>query len=393
MTNMVMWIAGLSAMVGGTLRFVRARRQLSPGAVYLGAAILFVGIAAVLLAPGTLMVGSHVEPFPNAERLVADILGMIAAWCVHALLIHLVGDDANRARAAVARQTVILVVAAVAMTVLLVTARIPFNPDFVSAFAERPGVLGFLLLFCAYIGWSAGNFVRLIRRYLRLTDRPWLQVGLVVSQVGAGFGVAWAIGKSVAALIVFATGRPLGLESAMSPVLAGLCVGLIAIGATVPTAGPAALRVTTWATHHYAYRALRPLRQLLSPVLLYIESAGGVDVPDSRSILERLSNRVIAVRDALLFLAPYRDAELGAAARNVSKRDPEAAAEATELGAALRAWQSGAAPITMTPPPPPRRVDDLDAETAWLLRVARAYRRSTTATGDVAIRKESSGHP
>jgi hypothetical protein len=138
MTNMVMWIAGLSAMVGGTLRFVRARRQLSPGAVYLGAAILFVGIAAVLLAPGTLMVGSHVEPFPNAERLVADILGMIAAWCVHALLIHLVGDDANRARAAVARQTVILVVAAVAMTVLLVTARIPFNPDFVSAFLGGP---------------------------------------------------------------------------------------------------------------------------------------------------------------------------------------------------------------------------------------------------------------
>ncbi|GDY30153.1 MAB_1171c family putative transporter [Gandjariella thermophila] len=354
--------------------------------MYLCLAIAAVGVSAAMIAPGTLRLTAPVEPFPNATRLAGNGLAMVAAFFVHCLLSHTVLAPGRVSRA-IRRQAGILLAALAAMTVLLASAPLPASsPDFVAAYAGDPHVLGYVLLFCGYVGFAAGQFIRLIHDYIRLSDRPWLRRGLTVVQIGAGFCVCWAIAKCTAAVVVYLTGRPLAVENPVSANLSAACIGLVAIGSTMPTWGPVAAAPLRWLRHHRAYRVLHPLWAALRDAIPEItQAAGESDTDQPRDIGWRLARRVIEIRDGLLLLAPYRDPSTGAAARpeNHGRRpDPAAAAEAAEIAAALRARRAGAAPAVAVPRPPEHQAEDLAAETAWLRRVARAYRRHLLSDHD-----------
>nr|WP_263251937.1 MAB_1171c family putative transporter [Saccharopolyspora rosea] len=245
MASVVLWSAGLVAVLLSGHRLYRARRHLTPGVLYLCSAVSCVGVSAALAAPGTLTATLRLEPFPGATRLVANGFAMASAFCVHGLLINLVSER-DRARRAVRRQLVLLVVAFAVLAGLLVAAPIRSTSDFVARYAREPAVVGYVLLFCAYIAWSLGNFVRLIQHHRRYSDRPLMRVGLAIAQVGTAVGTVWAVWKSVAALVVLATGRRLTVEGPVSAVLSAACVALIAVGVTLPTWFPLLARPVGW---------------------------------------------------------------------------------------------------------------------------------------------------
>lgn len=382
MSSLVSWVAGLIAVLASSYRLGRARRHLTPGVVYLSGAVGSVGLAAAVIAPDTLKVTAPIEPFPNATRLVGNGLAMLSAWCTHGLLSHSVLDPAQ-VRAAIRRQAVILVVAVATMTALLATAPVASNPDFVAKNTTVPSVLGYLLIFCAYIAVSLGNFIRLIQRYVRLTERPWLRRGLVITQTGSGIGIAWAVSKSSFAVIVFTTGLRLTIETPISAGLSAACVTLVAIGSTMPTWAPALAKHVRWVQHHHTYGVLTPLARALHDTLP--ELAHRLDTAAvSRDIEWRLARRLVEIRDGLLLLAPYRASvgldEPELPADYARHSDPEAAAEAIAVAAALRARQAGAPAAVAVPAPPEHQADGLEDETAWLRRVARAYRRIPIVT-------------
>ncbi|MGW9479911.1 MAB_1171c family putative transporter [Saccharomonospora azurea] len=372
-------IAGGSAVLGGSLRLVLARRQLTPATVHLCVAVIAVGLSAALSAPAVLAAAARVEPAPNLSRLLANAAAMAGAWCVQSMLLHLVATERDRASEGVRRQAVILLATLTAMAALFLSAGTTYRPDFLSAFARLPEIAGYLLLFSGYIAWSLIRLVLLIGRYVELTDRRWLQRGLRTLQAGAGFGVAWAAHKVVAATTVFLTGVSYPGAELLAVVLPAAAVVLVAVGLVLPTCAPPVARRVSALRRRQRYRVLGGLWQTLSPVITELRPLGQ---PPGSTPHERLSIRVVDILDALLVLSPHRDRPAP------TTRTPEdARREAGEITTALARWSAGVPPARRGTDDSPddsaegavaasaTTVDDLDGEAAWLCRVARAMRR------------------
>ena len=354
-------------MSSAALRLYRARRKLTPGVIYLCAAVAAVGCSAALVAPLTVTLLVPVEPVSNFTRWLANDLAMLAAWSVHALLLHLVHAP-EQARISVRRQGAFLAAAVATMTLLLFGAGIPSAPNFVAASGDHWQVTAYVTVFCGYVAHSLTNFTRLMFHYARLSARPWLRRGLGLAQVGAVLGVGWASMKIVAAVTVLA-GHSGDWETTASALLSATCVSLVGIGVTMPTWGPVAATPARWVRHYRTHRVLRPLWSALQATFPEISRTH----PGPPATLdEHLARRLVEIEDGLLLLAPYRTPR-----ESASPRGPAVVREAVKIRDALHEIQRGAKPAVAKPPAPSPQRDsgDLDAEAAWLRRVARAYRR------------------
>ncbi len=376
MGTLVMTAAGTAAIVGGVVRLVLTRRHLTPATLHLCVGIIAVGLSAALSAPAVLAVAARVEPVPNLSRLLVNGAGMVAAWCVHSLLIHLVTDDGERARSAVRVQAAILLTTLATMAALFLSADTTYRPDFLAEFARLPEIFGYLLLFSGYVAWSLARFVLLMGRYVELTDRRWLQWGLRAMQAGAAFGLAWSMHKVVAATAVFATGSPYPGADLLASALPAACVTLVAVGVFLPVCAPPVARRVVAARRQRRYRRLRVLWETVSPV---IAKTCAAEPPPGSTAYERLSTRVVDILDAMLVLSPYRER-----AATTSRTAENARREAEALVVALARWSAGKDPVNGehltgpaedAAPASATTMDDLDGEAAWLCRVAGALRR------------------
>lgn len=367
MPSIIMWLAGTVAILGSFLRVLNSwrRGRLRASTIYLCASIGLVGLSAILAAPATVAAAAAVEPFPNATRLAANAVAMVSAWSVRAMLLHLVDD--GQVRRAVRRQALIMVFAVLAMTGLLAAAETSANPNFVTEFADEPSVVGYIAVFAAYITWSACHFIWLIRRYIPMTTGRWLRRGLTLMAIGAGFAPLWAVVKVGLAVMINTTGSGFGgVETPLSAAFSSVCVALVAIGALMPTWAPAVTRPGRWWRRRRAFTTLHPLWAAL------VQAFDGIAQPDDshRSIDERLAQRAIEIRDALLLLAPHRSDSSGE--YDDLSRTEQAAAEARAIAAALQARAMGEPAVT-TAPDAAVGHDDLDTEVAWLARVSRSF--------------------
>lgn len=382
MGSVFMWLAGAVAVTSAAVRLYRARHRLTAGVVYLCTAVATVGCSAGLVAPLTVKLLMPVEPFANFTRWAANTLAMIAAWAVHALLLHLVYDH-DQAQPAVRRQVAVLAAAVLAATGLLLATDLPSAPNFVRDEAGHWQITAYVAVFCGYVGYSLAQFVRLMGYYTRVTSRLWLRRGLAMTRLGAGVGIGWAVVKIVAAVAVL-TGHSGGWEGLASAVLSGSCVCLVGLGVTMPTWGPICAVPLRWARHYRTDRELRPLWNRLQATFPHIDrSAPG----QPTGLLWRMTRRIVEIDDALLLLAPYRRSSTEPRPHTP---DPEATREAQEIRDALVAADHGSAPAVAEPSALAHHdLDDLDAEAAWLRRVARAYRRLPATDETSSTERES----
>ncbi|MGH3366948.1 MAG: MAB_1171c family putative transporter, partial [Nocardioidaceae bacterium] len=153
-------------------------------------------------------------------------------------------------------------------------------------------------------------------------------------------------------------------------------------GTTLPTLGPRLEYLIRGFWHRRSLRRLRPLWETLHEALPDIALAT-LDRPSSPTveISERLYRRVIAIRDGLLMLQPYRDPadtrehrdQADAAGLTDSRR--AAAIEAADIHAALHRRRHDMPPRGYSAEGNAATHDDLTSELRWLTQVSDALAR------------------
>lgn len=383
MTSVVLQCAGLIAVLAALSKAaqVRLRRETRPSVLYLCGAIGSVGLSAALVAPKSLFWVSEWEPIANLGRLVANVLAMVAAVCVHGLLAHLLHEPA-RARRVMKVQVPVMLTAAALMAVLLLGAGVPSDPAFLGAYADHPPVAAYLLVFALYIGWATTVFALFVGRYVVQTTGLWLRAGLRTIQAGCVASAAWAVVKIAAALCVV-SGRDPGPLVAAAGTCAAVCVALVALGATMPVWGPRCASLASWARAAHQVRRLHPLWHRLATELPQITLPSEMYAQaDARFALYR---RVVEIRDAQLVLRSHVHPDAVSWAHHeaeragLGERRAHQVAEAASLAVALDAHSSGrrhrSRPDESTAPY--RGVaSDPHHEARWLIGLGRLVDRS-----------------
>jgi hypothetical protein len=244
-------------------------------------------------------------------------------------------------------------------------------------YAATPHVAQSLLIFLAVLAFTSAWGAMLLLRYARLVDRPWLRRGL---RVIAGTAVGNVGYSAASAMFVIASrsGVTIAIAQRVTTAIAGFGMLVTVVGITMPVWGPRLDRLR-------AYRKLHPLW------LALCQAAPGVVLDPPRSpragrwrlddLDFRLHRRVIEIRDSRLALRPYMDKDAVAAAHQLAEKDGlegvrlNAVVEAAALAAALRAKARQHYPVS-TPENTIIGGTDLDAELAWLTRVAQAFDES-----------------
>jgi hypothetical protein len=237
------------------------------------------------------------------------------------------------------------------------------------------------------------NMIRLNWRWANQTDRVDLRLGLRLTTVGAMFGLA-EVAYSVPFLTANQLGWPppaaVGDHAFYSQLLLAATVVPVVVGTTMPAWGPRVglPRLLVWAGRYRAYLRLYPLWralcQAVPEVALEAPTSAVADAWRGRQQLGfQLQRRCTEIRDAQLKLRPWANPQAAEAAMALGRQaglDGEklqAVVEGASLAAAVQAktrrWPPATAP---TPAASGQGGGDLDTESAWLGRIAVAYRRS-----------------
>src|SRR5262249_10711867 len=142
----------------------------------------------------------------------------------------------------------------------------------------------------------------------RHVQRPFLRLGLRLSGVGCVFGVLFSAHKVLYYANVGFGGRLPWDESGAAGIqlfLLGPAVILLIAGIPVPYCGP---RISLPRRRRAIYQRLGPLREALRATT---PDAATVEAGSLRGTQERLLNRIVGIRDALIGpLRPFLDARV-----------------------------------------------------------------------------------
>lgn len=378
MADLAYYVAGFLAILTGVVKLLGIRGR-SLSRLYLGWALVCLGLAGVVLAPATLRAAASVEPIPNLARLIGNALSAGAVFCTVGMLVF-AAHSADDARRRTHRQAGILAATVTAMAVLLIVARTQFTVDFVDAYAAHPVVAAYEVVFLSYVTWGLIGIALLTHQIARHAQRTFLRAGLRILIVGTLVGLCWSLWKIAASLLKVTTRQPIPVEGAVSSLLSATSILLIALGATVTAWGPRAAFPIRWLRARWICHRIEPLWSVLhaaAPDLEFDHPGAGIEF--------RLYHRIVEIRDSSLLLRTYVHPDATAWALEAGRAagiDREAKlavlVEAANIAAALEAHQvrhryhddpsTAAVPRDLDP--------DLDAEAHWLVRVAAAFDRS-----------------
>ncbi|GAA1219243.1 hypothetical protein GCM10009665_06630 [Kitasatospora nipponensis] len=151
---------------------------------------------------------------------------------------------------------------------------------------------------------------------------------------------------------------------------------IVAAGASIPTTRAAAARWKTWRTLNRIYPLWFDLAEAFPGTSLYPPGKRLTELMHVRVPIDvRLDRWTQDIADACEKLRYYAPQDLIFAAEDVtaSHSDPEPAAEAYWIKAALRAVDTAPASVAASAPLREKPFVDTDSEAAWLARVSAAY--------------------
>ncbi len=273
------------------------------------------------------------------------------------------------------------------MTVLFFTVvhRATPSKDFVADHTGQWGATAYLTLFYIYLIAASAVCGYQWTSAFRRAETVLLRIGLLLMSIAMWIGVAYTAIRI--ALIWLAVAAPLSraTEQEVVNVTAWMVVVLFllfAAGATIPTGYAAAARWRAW----NALRRLYPLWHDL--VTAFPGTAFAPPASRLRELVRfslpvdvRLDRWVADITDAVNKLRYYAPSELLFLAEDATEEhaDPQPAAEAYWIKAALQAVADG----TRLPVPsaalPAKPIANTGAQQAWLLRVQKAYAGITDA--------------
>ncbi len=370
------YTAGGLLLAFGAYRFVLARRGVGdPATRYICWFALSTGAALVVLAPRTMDALDRLGPVPRIGVLAGAELKLCGLTSLALVARTLGGTDRGPARRLVRRAAAVLA----AMAVLFALAGLHARPGAASGVAPGPGrwfLATYDVLFMVYAVYCLALFVTLLGRHARRIGPSALRTGLRLMTVSAAVGAVWALWLCTDVVRLLRSGRQDTVEDPVSALLAAAVAALAVSGATATVWERALTAPRRLARAYRAHRALEPLWSALH------EAHPGIALAPSRGRGHRvgpwpwqvefaLYRRVIEIHDGRLALRPYGPVDAGA-----GPRGEPSDAEAAGLAAALEARRSGLRPGPRgpaAPPPGAARAGTIEADVAWLLRVAEAF--------------------
>ncbi len=360
--------------------------------------LLFLALSLTLLLPSISLRVDRLVGIANGTRLVAHALVLVAASAVQIYLLQLNYPD-ERGRWRIQRRISALAGAIALLVIFFVLAPVHHEAlDFWGRYGSAPFMLPYRLVFVGYLGWALVTVVRLGWRYAGVTEHPATAAGLRLVAIGGVLGLAYCLHEVLRVVALSLKVSDPVLDSNMATqALIAMSVGLMVIGCTMPAWGPLVgiPALVNWLRRHRAYRRLYPLwRDLyeVSPEIALLRPVPPmVDALTFRDLDFRLYRRVVEIRDGILALRPYRDAEAAASALarcRAARLDDEApmVVEAASLAVALDARRldhpgdAGLAAASSA------GGADVPSEVLALERLARCYARSPIVR---AVRKEA----
>lgn len=353
------------------------------------------GFAFLLLSDSAQQIENDI--YPNLGRLMSNVCTIFAALCIDMQMLKVSQSSADVAWRI--RKRIFMFLAAIGlMAILFLSDPVPARiGDFGALYRHHHGLVLYNLVYAGGLGMAMVDLLALSTRYARHATRPSMKAGLCT--VGAGCVVALIyLAEKVVVVLLQAIGLPAPVAghdgpcpSAFAPAGCMFSVGfpllavlLTVIGMTLPAWGPRLAAPIRWARYLWLYRRLLPLWTALCAEFPQVV------LPLSRwtGIRWRLHRQVIEVRDGLLALRPYTDAEIRADAAQAAKeaglvgRRHEAAIAASVISAALQARRARAEPGAHS-------TDDLYgihdltglvAEATWLAEIAASFTTPLTAS-------------
>ncbi|MFJ9697009.1 MAB_1171c family putative transporter [Kitasatospora sp. NPDC101183] len=338
---------------------------------------LGLGAGVAVLAPATYAA----VPWPGLADLL-PLLGSelkLGAECALALLAFaLRPGSASSVRRQATGSALVMAVGATAYLVAGV------RPVGTSLVADGGGAVPLLVLhdalFTAHGCWCVGVFGLAVLRSAGQVPPGLPRTGLRLIVGGATAGMVWAALSLVPLVEALRTGRQEIWENAVATPAAVLCLTLGLGGVTLAVWAEFLTRTARRLRAWRDYRRLGPLWSALHgalPQISLADSVGGLGpggpLRDPEFALYR---RVIEIRDGQLALRAHVQPDVPAWAAEASAGDA-VVVEAAMIAAALEAAASGRRPSGEAAEYRPRGLPaDLDAETAWLVRVSTAFARS-----------------
>ena len=245
------------------------------------------------------------------------------------------------------------------------------------------------LVFLGYAEWAVFAAARALHRESRRVRGRRVRVGIRLLLAACAVGVAWAGWTADDLMDALRFGVQDAGQDLPSNDLGALCASLIAAAVlVVKWHGPFASALARY--HAYAaYRRLAPLWTALHAALpqLALEDGGGAPIgirPPLRDPHFALYRRVIEIHDGRLALRPYapRRQQIAVGLEHTHEgamrgEDREALLEAASIAAALDNHRAGRATGAGEPerdcPEPSAASGTMEAEAAWLARVAAAF--------------------
>lgn len=383
---------GLMAfLIAGYRGVHRGRGQRKPTELPLIVIAVALGFAFVFLAPATQALESKLAP--SLGRLLSNVCTLVAAFgCLHLMLY--VSHPAEQVPAKARVRLITLLIAISVMAVMFFASSPPTGTGiFTGLYRSQPTLALYTLTYASYLGFTVVNLAVLALRSIR-GGRAWLRLGMILIAAGcvlaAGYLTEKVIGV-VSELVGAATAEPY-CSSAFATVgctfavgMPALAVLLIILGTTLPTLGPRLEHLIRGFWHRRSLRRLQPLWETLHEALPDIALATP-DCPPTPSlpgeISERLYRWVIAIRDGLLTLQPYRDPadtrehRDQADAAELTGRRRAAAIEAADIRAALHRRRHDMPPCSYSAEGNvATQHNDLSSELRWLTQVSDALTR------------------
>lgn len=365
------------------LRHIRGRRK--PSDIPLLVSGTALGLAFIFLAPVVQGVESTITP--SLGRLLSNLCTLVAAFgFLHLML--LIAYPAEQVPAKVRTRLIVLLMSIGAMTVMFFTSNRPSGTGiFAGLYREQPTLATYTLIYSIYLGSALVDLAKLALRTIRFA-RIWLRLGMILIAIGSLLGIGYLAHKVLGVLnelITASSPAESVCPSAFATVGCTFAVGMpalgalaILLGATLPVLGPQLECLIRTIAHRRAYRRLQPLWATLHEALPDLALATP-DLPSDKSAVgfERLYRRVIAIRDGLLALQPYRDPadtrrhRILAGAAGIAESDRAAAIEAADIRAALQRRQHHSR-SALSSETAIGSQGDLTSEIRWLTRVSDA---------------------
>jgi hypothetical protein len=378
-TDLLIYLAAATALVAAASRW-RSIRPATPTRAqrHLLIALAAIAPALALVAPATQAAITPIEPFGYATAMLSCALAMLAAYCVVAMLAHLVTSTGRRTAWRPVGHIATLIGTVATMTGLLLVADVDAQDDLTTAAGQHPLLAAHQLVYFAYLGACTTRFILLLRRYLARPDaRPLMRRGIGVVVTAAIVGQVWLAWKILTQVLAAANWRVVDNPAAIAHLLGVTATILIAAGSTLPVWGSWLQRtIHRWRVER-ALRDITPLWRLLATMLPDISLRQAVLVHPE--VL--LYRRVIEIRDAerrlLGYAHPHTDRDVLLACTREHRIDKIAIrTEAAALATAINAYRAG----HRTPADPARvhypytrHLDPL-AEARWLIQVYAAMR-------------------